>query len=113
MSGGGFRKFSRNVSAVTSFSHRLTAIVATLLPMKFVIERHSLMKRSMPSSSATDSMGIVFIAESVAARVTKPAPVTPLAPFEVIIATSSRPICWRRSSGVFVACARKIAAIAM
>ena len=50
---------------------------------------------------------------SVAASVMNPAPVTPLAPFDVSIATSNRLICCFRSSGVFVACARNTAAIAM
>jgi len=47
------------------------------------------------------------------ARATKPAPVTPLAPLDVIMAISSRLIWWLKSSGVFVAWARNTAAIAM
>ena len=89
------------------------ATVATPLPMRFVIARHSLMKRSMPTSSASDAMGTVGTTASVAASVTKPAPVTPLEPFEDTIATSSSVTCSRRSSGVFVACARKTAAMVM
>jgi len=79
-----------NVSFVTSFSQRLMTTVATPLPIRFVIARHSLMKRSMPTSRASDSIGTLGTAVRVAASVTKPAPVTPLAPLEVIMAINSR-----------------------
>ena len=49
-------------------------------------------KRSTPTSNASDSIGTLGTATRVAARVTKPAPVTPLAPLEVIIAIRSTPI---------------------
>ena len=61
-----------------SRSHRLITTVATPLPIRFVIARHSLIKRSIPTSSASDDSGIVGTTANVAASVTKPAPVTPL-----------------------------------
>ncbi len=84
--------FFRRVSAETSPSQRLMAMAATPLPMKLTMARHSLMKRSIPTRMARDSIGIPGTASRVAARVTKPAPVTPLAPFEVTMATSRRAI---------------------
>ena len=90
---------------------RLTTIVATPFPIRLVIARHSLMKRSMPTRMANDSMGTDGTTESVAASVMKPAPVTPVAPFDESIATDRRTSCWPRSRCVLVACARKIAAI--
>ena len=50
---------------------------------------------------------------SVAASVMKPAPVTPAAPFELSIATSSSMIWWPRLSSVLVACAMNNAASVM
>lgn len=96
-----------------SFSQRLMTTVATPFPIRFVMARHSLMKRSIPTSSASDSIGMPGTACKVAASVTKPAPVTPLAPLDVIIATSNKLSWWLRSSGVLVACARKTAAMHM
>ncbi len=50
---------------------------------------------------------------SVAASVTKPAPVTPDAPFEVSIATTRIVISWPNVSGVLVAWARNRVASVM
>src|SRR3546814_9489577 len=50
----------------------------------------SLMKRSMPRISARPATGTEGTTDSVAARVMKPAPVTPAAPLELTIATSSK-----------------------
>ncbi len=47
-------RFSRSCSAEISFSQRLTATVATPFPIRFVSARHSLMKRSIPTSKASD-----------------------------------------------------------
>ena len=52
--------------------------------------RHSLMNRSIPTSRANEAIGIVGTAERVAARVMKPAPVTPAAPLEDRIATAGK-----------------------
>ena len=46
---------SRSFAAGTSFSQRLTATVATPLPMRLVIARHSLMKRSKDLSKIVES----------------------------------------------------------
>ncbi|MNN98411.1 hypothetical protein D3C81_2178020 [compost metagenome] len=50
---------------------------------------------------------------SVAARVMKPAPVTPAAPLELIIATSSKAIWWPSERSVLVAWAMNSAARVM
>ena len=50
---------------------------------------------------------------SVAASVTKPAPVTPDAPFDVIMAITRMPSSWLSVSGVLVACARNSVANVM
>ena len=55
--------------------------------MKLVSERASDMKRSIPRMRARPATGIDGTTASVAARVMKPAPVTPEAPFDVSIAT--------------------------
>src|SRR5690606_22087842 len=73
-------------------SQRATTIVATALPTKLVSERHSLMKRSTPRISAMPASGTSGTTDRVAARVTKPAPVTAAAPLELSIATSSSTI---------------------
>ena len=62
-------------------------MVATPLPMMFVTARHSLMNLSMPSTMAMPGTSAGLTTANVAARVTKPAPVTPLAPFDVSMAT--------------------------
>src|SRR5262249_60844108 len=82
---------SCSLSASSPPSQRLITTVATPLPMRLVSARHSLMNLSMPSRMAIDWMGMSGTIASVAASVTKPAPVTPEAPFEVIMAISSRP----------------------
>ena len=79
--------------------------------MKFVIARASDMKRSTPRISAMPATGTWPVEANVAAKVIKPLPVTPAAPFEVMSSTASRPICWLSDSGVSVACAMNIAAI--
>ena len=85
--------------------------VAAPLPMRFVIDRAWLMNRSTPSSSAMPSIGTTFIAESVLARTMNPEPVTPAAPFDVIIRTARIPICWPMERGTPYTCARKSVAI--
>src|SRR4051812_29391761 len=59
-------RFVLSVSTVTSFSQRLMTTVATPLPMRLVSARHSLMNRSMPTSSASDSIGTLGTAVRVA-----------------------------------------------
>src|SRR5262249_42711549 len=56
---------------------------------------------------ASDWIGMSGTIASVAASVTKPAPVTPDAPLDVIMATARMPSSWPMPSGVLVACARK------
>jgi hypothetical protein len=68
--------------------------VATPLPTRLVSARHSLMNLSMPMMSASDWIGMSGMIASVAARVTNPAPVTPDAPFEVIMAITRIIISW-------------------
>src|SRR5436190_3006447 len=51
---------SFNPEAITSFSERLITTVATPLPIRFVRARHSLIKRSIPTRIARDSMGMDF-----------------------------------------------------
>jgi hypothetical protein len=82
-------------------------MVATPLPIRFVSARHSLMNLSMPSRMASDWIGMSGTIASVAANVTKPAPVTPEAPFDVIMAIARMPSSWPMVIGVLVACARK------
>ena len=45
---------ARIVSPEISFSHRLITRVATPFPMRFVMDRHSLINRSMPTKRAND-----------------------------------------------------------
>src|SRR5688572_29504401 len=54
---------SRDLSSSgdTSPSQRLMTTVATPLPTRLVSARHSLMKRSMPTSRASDWMGMLGI----------------------------------------------------
>ena len=86
-------------------------IVATPLPIRFVMARASDIKRSIPSNSASPATGTVPIVESVAANVMKPPPVTAAAPFEVSNNTPRITSCCFKLSGTFVACAMKTAAI--
>ena len=81
--------------------------------MKFVIARHSDMNRSMPRISAMPATGTEGTTASVAASVMKPAPVTPAAPFELIIATSNSSSCSPRLSSTPVAWAMNSAASVM
>ena len=55
---------------------------------------------------ASDWIGMSGMIVSVAARVTKPAPVTPEAPFEVSMAIKRIVISWPKVRCVLVACAR-------
>ena len=73
------------VSGSISFSHFATTIVATELPIRLVMTRASLMKRSMPRISASAATGIVPTMGRTAASVMNPLPVTP---FEVIFVAS-------------------------
>ncbi len=57
--------------------------------------------------------GMVGTTASVAASVMKPAPVTPLAPFDVSIATASSVSCCIHVSSMLVACAMNSTAIVM
>ena len=59
--------------------------------MRLVIERASLMKRSTPTTNASHSIDIPFVAASVAASVTSPPPVTAAAPLLVSI---RMPMIW-------------------
>ena len=52
-------------------SHRATTIVATALPIRFVIARASDMKRSTPSSNVMAATGTEFSDARVAAKVMK------------------------------------------
>src|SRR5438874_7726867 len=90
--GEDLRRFAFKVSAESSCSQRLITNVATPLPMRLVMARHSLMKRSMPTSKASDWTGTDGTAASVAASVMKPEPVTPLAPFDESMATTNNVI---------------------
>ena len=96
-----------SISWSSSFSHRETTIVATPLPMMFVKARHSLMNLSMPSRTAMPGTSRGSTTASVAAKVTKPAPVTPLAPFDVSIATTRIVNCWPKVRSTPSACAMK------
>jgi len=71
------------------------------------------MNLSMPTRMASAWIGMSGMIVSVAARVTKPAPVTPEAPFEVSIATSRRVSSCPSVSGVLVAWARNSVASVM
>ena len=93
------------------FSLFAMTTVATALPMRFVIARASLMKRSTPSSSATPSTGTTFIAESVLASTMKPEPVTPAAPLDVIMRIASTLSCCPTDRSMWYACAMKSTAI--
>jgi hypothetical protein len=108
----GSSKTSRNRSSFRPpGSHLARTIVATALPMRLVIARASDMKRSMPTMSAMPTAGMVPKACSPAASVTRPAPVTPAAPFDTSSSSRSRPICWLMDIWVLVAWAMKIAPI--
>ncbi len=93
----------------SSPSQRATTTQATPLPTRLVRARHSDMNLSMPSTRviAATGTGLFGMAERVAARVMKPAPVTPEAPFEVSIATRMIVAYWPIDRSAPTACARK------
>ncbi len=64
------------------------------------------MNRSTPTSTARAAIGMSGTTARVAARVMKPAPVTPLAPLEVSMATPSRLAICSQLRWVLVAWAR-------
>src|SRR5262249_39236382 len=102
---------SRSRFSSRASSHFDTTTVATPLPMRLVSARASDMKRSTPRISAMLATGIWPTEASVAASTMKPLPVTPAAPFEVNSSTAMIPSCCHSVSSVFVACARKMAAM--
>jgi hypothetical protein len=67
----------------------------------------------MPTRMASDPIGMSGTIASVAASVTKPAPVTPEAPLDVIMAIARILSSWPMVSGVLVACARNSVASVM
>ncbi|MNI30312.1 hypothetical protein D3C73_841540 [compost metagenome] len=69
------------------------------------------MKRSTPKISVIPAMGTEGTTDKVAARVMKPAPVTPAAPLELSIATASSKIWSPSDRGMSHACAMNSAAI--
>ena len=71
----------------------------------------SLIKRSIPKISAMAATGIFPTSGSVEASTINPEPVTPAAPFDVINNIQSNDSCCVKLIGVFVACAKNIAAI--
>ena len=58
-------------------------VVGLVVPMRFVMARASDMNRSTPRRSVRPATGMLPTAESVAASVMKPPPVTAAAPFDV------------------------------
>ena len=94
-------------------SHRAITIVATALPIRLVIARASDMKRSTPSSSARPASGMLGNADSVAASVMNPLPVTAAAPFDVSSRMPSSDSCWLNDRCTPLACATNSAAIVM
>jgi hypothetical protein len=84
----------RGRSESTALSHRPTNGVATALPMKLTIARHSDMNLSIPKISMMPAAGTVPIVLNVAAIAMNPPPATPAAPFEVSSITATRPSCW-------------------
>ena len=65
----------------------------------------------MPKISAIPATGTLGTTDSVAANVIKPAPVTPAAPLELNIATSSSENCSPQLKSMPTACAMNNAAI--
>ncbi|CAO0834205.1 hypothetical protein SMICM17S_01190 [Streptomyces microflavus] len=84
-----------------------TRTVATALPAKLVSARASLMKRSMPTIRPTPSTSSGRCDWSPPARVARPAPVTPAAPFEAMIMKTRSEICSLALSGSPIALAMK------
>src|SRR5438128_719762 len=93
--------FQANLIEQAVSFHDETTTVATPLPMKFVMDRASDMKRSIPRINAKPATGIEGTTASVAASVMKPAPVTPDAPLEVSIATPRMVSCCRNVRSMF------------
>jgi hypothetical protein len=62
-------------------------------------------KRSTPRISMIPTTGTVPVVDSVAARITKPAPATPALPFDVTRNTASSPICCQIDRSIPNACA--------
>ncbi len=85
----------------SSPSLREMTMVATPLPITLDQARASLMKRSMPRISAIPATGMVGTTDSVPTSAMKEAPVTPLAPLEVSMATVEyRDLLGEREIGV-------------
>src|SRR6185312_2780288 len=93
-----------------SRSQAETTIAPTPLPIMLVSARASLMKRSMPRISARPATGTEGRTDSVAARVTNPAPVTPAAPLEVSMATARKVSSCTSVRWTLSACAMKTTA---
>ncbi len=72
-----------------------------------------LIKRSMPRISAIPATGIVGITLRVPTSAMNDAPCTPLAPFDVRMATENSVICCSQVRCVCVACATNSAAMVM
>jgi len=72
-----------------------------------------IMNLSIPTRMAIDWIGISGTMDRVAASVMKPAPVTPEAPFDVIMAMPRMPSSCQIVSWVLVACARNNVASVM
>src|SRR5580692_2781264 len=87
---------SSRLSLVRSscFSQAATTSVATPLPIRFTSARHWLMKRSTPTSTASAATGMSGTTARVAASTMNPAPVTPVAPLEVSMATIRSVATW-------------------
>src|ERR1700730_3688897 len=98
-------KFALSFSRSSSPSHHDTKTVATPLPMMLVSARTSLMNLSTENTIAMPGTNAGFTTDSVAARVMKPAPVTPLAPFDVSMATTRIVNCWLNDRSTPSACA--------
>ena len=98
-SGTPWARIRRTRGMSSAPSHRAITIVATALPMRLVIARASDMKRSTPSSSARPASGMLGNADSVAASVMNPLPVTAAAPFEVSSRMPSSDSCCAEATG--------------
>src|ERR1700730_5187444 len=71
------------------------ATAATALPLMLTTARAALMNRSMPRIKRLPANGIAGTTDRVPTRAMKPAPVMPLAPFEVSIETPRIASCCR------------------
>src|SRR3982074_1178734 len=89
----------------SSPSHQDTKTGATPLPVMLVSARTSLMNLSIEKTIAMPGTSAGLTTDSVAASVMKPAPVTPLAPFEVSMATNRMGNCWLNDNSTPSACA--------